>query len=41
MNAMGDKHGTLKTTLLKSKHGQLANIAAKRGKTVEDILGSA
>jgi large subunit ribosomal protein L30 len=28
VNVMGDKHGTLKITLLKSKHGQLANIAA-------------
>ncbi len=28
MNAMGDKTGQLKVTLLKSIHGQLANIAA-------------
>ena len=28
MNAMADKHGRLKITLLRSKHGQLANIAA-------------
>jgi large subunit ribosomal protein L30 len=25
---MADKHGQLKITLLRSKHGQLANIAA-------------
>ena len=28
MKAMGDKHDQLKITLLRSKHGQLANIAA-------------
>lgn len=28
MNAMGDKSSQLKITLLKSIHGQLANIAA-------------
>jgi large subunit ribosomal protein L30 len=28
VNVMAGKHGTLKITLMKSKHGQLANIAA-------------
>jgi large subunit ribosomal protein L30 len=28
VKAMGDKHSQLKITLLRSRHGQLANIAA-------------